>query len=98
MSFCKNCGFELKEGDLFCNNCGTKIEEDSGIIEKKESPNTQGETFNSNMGNPMVSCAPKRNLGIIIAVTSIIAVMLVLAIIFFVYNPLKKKNIDLTYK
>lgn len=24
--YCKNCGFQLQEGDVFCKSCGTKVE------------------------------------------------------------------------
>ena len=34
--FCKNCGKEIKEGQLFCDNCGTKVE---GVETKVENSN-----------------------------------------------------------
>lgn len=49
MSYCNNCGNELKDGEIICPNCGNSIEfngvAQSDVVEKKEESNEKKVTF-----------------------------------------------------
>ena len=57
MKYCKNCGTELKENDLFCPNCGTELKEElpetseekeKDIFEQNEPEEKENDTFKQN--------------------------------------------------
>lgn len=45
--YCKNCGKNLNQGEMFCSNCGTKIENENNLV--------GGNTLNQNIQNPTIS-------------------------------------------
>ena len=54
MAFCKNCGIQLKDGELFCQTCGKKVEEGSTPNVNEQEPKS-----NDFVGNEMKSGSDK---------------------------------------
>ena len=45
--YCKNCGKNLNQGEIFCANCGAKVENENNIIVRNN--------FDQNIQNPTMS-------------------------------------------
>lgn len=70
--YCRKCGNELKEDDIFCNKCGTKVED----IKRKETIVENSYTKNENVRN---NNSIIRFIGLVVIISVIvIAVMMML--------------------
>ncbi len=104
MGFCRNCGTELKQGEVFCVNCGTKIDnsvpETSGntpnTLNIPNTPNTPPYIPNmNNSNNPgLAKGNTKKLIAIIgISVVALIALIVLVNIIKSVSTPGYEKPI-----
>lgn len=50
--YCKNCGAEMSDNQLFCSKCGTKVENPNNTCQKCGSQLEQGASFCANCGAP----------------------------------------------
>lgn len=51
--FCKNCGAEMSDGQLFCAKCGTKAESQSNACPNCKNPIEPGASFCASCGAPV---------------------------------------------